>query len=136
MGQAGYTDWIRVPFFRRCWVGPDKVEVTRPLIFGQGFLFDRLRRVVTIRRYLFGVTLSEEEIEFSDLTVRLRTVTKTDQGYIPGGGMIATLSLSYVIDMHDRDGKRFHIRFNGNSEGRAGRVLDVIRTLVEGTRKL
>ncbi len=66
MARPGYTDWIWVPFLRRCLVGLDKVEIT-PIVVGQGFVFDGMRRVVTIRRCLLGRMLSEEEIPFSDI---------------------------------------------------------------------
>lgn len=69
---AGHFDWIWVPFVRRCWVGEDRVELTPPLIFGRSYLFDGTRQVVTIRRCLLGRTLSEEEISFSDVTIRPR----------------------------------------------------------------
>ena len=128
-GQARYTDWIRVPFFRRCWVGPDRIEVTHPIIFGRGFLFDGLRRVVTIRRCLLGRTLSEEEIPFSEFTMK-RNVRRvvSDAGSTYGG------TVTYRIDM-DARGEQFHIEFSSGHDKRATRVLTAIRTLVARARK-
>ena len=51
----------------------DRVELTHPLIFGRGFLFDRTRQLVKIRRCLLGLTVSEDEIPFSDVTVGLNS---------------------------------------------------------------
>ena len=119
MARAGYTDWIWIPFFRRCWIGPDKVEVTHPIIFGRGFLFDRAKQVVTIRRYLLGLPLSTKEIPFSELTMGKRKIA-FDAG--PYGG-----SVNYSVDISAR-GQRFHTGFTGNE--RAFRVLTAIRRLV------
>jgi hypothetical protein len=66
-----YSEEIRIPWFRRCRLGEDKVEVTPPKLFGSGFIFDRSRRVVSIRLCLFGRTLHKEEIPFSDISIRL-----------------------------------------------------------------
>ncbi len=62
---------IEVLHFRRCWISADRVELTHPLIFGRGYLFDRTRQVVKIRRCLLGLTVSADEIPFSDVTVGL-----------------------------------------------------------------
>ncbi len=124
MARAGYTDWIWIPFFRRCWIGPDKVEVTHPIIFGRGFLFDGLRRVVTIRRCLLGRTLSEEEIPFSELYMDTRRVVTDSLGTYGG-------DVSHRIHIVAR-GESSHIDFWGFEE-RARRVLAAIRTLVKGS---
>ena len=122
MARAGYTDWIWIPLFRRCWVGPVKVEVTHPIIFGRGFLFDGLRRVVTVRRCLLGRTLSEEEIPFSELTMHKFIVVTH------GGGF---LEVTYRIDI--ARGEQFHIEVWGDE--RSDRVLTAIRTLVNRARE-
>ena len=128
MTRAGYTDWIWVPYLRRCWVGPDKVEVTHPIIFGRGFLFDGLRRVVTIRRCLLGRTLSEEEIPFSELTIqRSRHLLNPTQP--------ALSDVGHRIDLYAR-GEQFHIELDYFSGGkRATRVETAIRTLLRRSRK-
>ena len=72
MTRPGYTDWIPIGLTRHCRVDEDKVEITHPVIFGRGFLFDGARQVVTIRRCLFGLTLSEQEMPFSDVIMRCR----------------------------------------------------------------
>ncbi len=77
--KAGYTDKIRVGPFRSCWIGEDKVEVTPGIgIVSEGFLFDRIRQVVTIRDGILGITLSEEEIPFSDIVVRVKSNTEAN----------------------------------------------------------
>jgi hypothetical protein len=102
-------------------VGPDRIEVTHPLIFGRAFLFDGLRRVVTIRRCALGITLSKQEMPFSEFTLHKRRVV-TDRG--PYGG-----DVSYRVDMNAR-GERFHIGFWGFDQ-RATRVLTALRRLLK-----
>ncbi len=71
--KTGYSESIWVPFFRRCRVSENQVEITPPVIFGRGYVFDRARQMVTVRRCLLRRTLSEEEIPFSEVSVRLST---------------------------------------------------------------
>ena len=135
MARAGYTDWIWIPFFRRCWAGPDKVEVTHPIIFGRGFLFNRTRQVVTIRRCLFGLTLSKKEIPFSDVTIRLssRYQAPTSGGYYGGGYSAGSRGGTvYFVEMHIARGKRRLKVFQEQGFGhtsRANRILAAIQKL-------
>ncbi len=123
---AGDSDWIWVPAFRRCRISEDKVEITHPLIFGRGFLFDRARQVVTIRRCLLGFTLSEEEIPFSHLSLRFRSEASHGE-----------YGESYTSDFIDIEapGHRFYVSFSiwfgafPSGEKRAHRVLAAIQRL-------
>ena len=118
---AGYSDWIWIPYFRRCWVSEDRTELTHPIIFGRGFLFDRARQVVTIRQCLLGFTLSEEEIPFSHLSLRFRKKTSYGEYGDP-------YTSAAFIDI-EAPGKRFFVAFV-LSEGRAHRVLAAIQRLL------
>lgn len=132
MARAGYTDWIWILFFRRCWIGPDKVEVTRPIIFGRGFLFNRTRQVVTVRRCLFGRTLSKEEIPFSGVSIIVTskyqppTSISIDGGTFGGG---TTYGIKMVIGQ-----RRITILGESNTKGRIERVLAAIRTVIKRAR--
>ncbi len=66
-----HSNEMRIPHFRRLLIADDRVEVTPPLMFGSGFVFDRARRLVTIRFCLFRLALHREEVRFSDVRVRL-----------------------------------------------------------------
>ncbi len=127
---TGHSDWIRIPYFRRCWISADRVELTHPLIFGRGYLFDGTRRVVTIRRCLLGRTLSEEEISFSDVTVfmgqRYIADTYDEFGFVPGG------DIYFIAMTMGRDKPRVKV-FEEESLGDrdlADRILAAIRRVL------
>ena len=85
-GNVRYKVWI--PFFRFCHVSEDKVLVTAPLVFGRGYLFDRSRRVVTIFRRIFGMSLTEMEVPFEMISdVEPRKYVRHIGG--SGGGTIS-----------------------------------------------
>ena len=52
---------------RRCFVNEGRVEIKPPFWLGSGFAFDGGRQQVTIRRCVFGLSLSEQVIPFSDI---------------------------------------------------------------------
>lgn len=117
--------------FRRCWVSADRVELTHPLIFGRSFLFDRVRRKVTICRCLLGVTLSRSEIPFSDVTVRLRSHRVKDihygsveSGYstIPGGTL-------YFMEMAIGPGDALEVLCEYGSADRLTPIMAAIQRL-------
>jgi len=56
---------IWIPMFRYCRVTGDKVIVTAPILFGRGYIFDKNKQLVTIRRRLVGITISKIEVPFS-----------------------------------------------------------------------
>ena len=126
---AGYTDWIWIPFFRRCLVGQGKVEVTPPIVFGRGFVFDGTRQVVSIRRRLLWMTLSEEEIPFSELKIqRSKHLLNPQQP--------ALSDVGHKINLYAR-GEEFHIEFDYFSGGeRATRVETAIREISRRARQL
>ena len=69
--------WI--PYLRWCHIDEDRVEITAPLLFGRGFVFDGSTQVVIIRRRLLGISLSEEKVPFIDvnLTAHAETIEET-----------------------------------------------------------
>ncbi len=106
--KAGYTDKIRVGPFRSCWIGEDKVEVTPGIgIVSQGFLFDRIRQVVTIRDGMLGITLSEEEIPFSDIVVRVKSYNRDDE--------ITQIGTGYFIEMRIARRRRGHVQLRSQA---------------------
>jgi len=64
-----YKIWI--PFFRFCRVSEDTVEITPPILFGCGFVFDWIRQKVFISRQFLGIRGSKIEIPFSDISCHL-----------------------------------------------------------------
>ena len=130
---TGHSDWIRIPYFRRCWVGEDRVELTPPLIFGRSYLFDGTRQVVTIRRCLLGRTLSEEEISFSDVSVFLgHRYIEEKTHYSESGPSTTPGGLLYFIAMTMGRDKPWVKVFEENSLGdrsRADRILAAIQRL-------
>ena len=70
MGQRWWSESIDVGFFHKCLVSDDKIELTLPPIYGFGFLFDGVRRVVTIRLRLLWRTKTRE-IPFQDASLRV-----------------------------------------------------------------
>ncbi len=126
MGQAGYTDWIWVPYFRRCRVGDDRVEITPPIIFGRGFLFDGARQVVTIRRCLFGLTLSKEEVPFSDVITKLDWHSGRGKAALSEGGKLYYIVLALG---HGEAFKTVKVLYELNSSERVTRILAAIRKL-------
>ena len=101
--SAGYSDGLRIPIFRRCWLGEDRIEVTPPLLFGSGFIFDRSRRVVTIRLCLFGRTLHKEELPFSDITIKLSSRERQATSPLPARYK------EFFIEMIVADGTRLKV---------------------------
>ena len=136
---AGYTGWIWVPFFRLCRVGDDRVEITPPILFGRGFLFDRARQVVTIRRCLFGLPLSKEEFQFSGVSVgwdwkKLDAHSvRTETGWVhdPGG---FTHFIEIDFNHHKKNakiiGELVRTRSIGDPPERLARIMAAIRNVL------
>ncbi len=68
-GAKSYQIWI--PYFRFCRVSDDTVEITPPILFGCGFVFDRIGQKVSISRRFLGIHGSHIEIPFSDISCHL-----------------------------------------------------------------
>lgn len=115
--------------FRRCWVSEDRVELTHPLIFGRSFLFDRVRRKVTIRRCLLGVTLSRSEIPFSDVTVRLRSHRVKDIHYGTDGSSTIPGGTLYIMEMAIGPGEALEVLCQFGSADLLTRIMAAIQRL-------
>ena len=131
----GYSERIPLGFFRRCWVSEDQVEVTPPLLLGHGFLFDRVRQVVTIRERLLGFTLSEEAIPFSDIGVRVKgRYVKPSSGVLyPGGGVSpgSRGGIRYFVEMTIAHRRGFEVCEPQalDNKARANRIVAAIHKL-------
>jgi len=132
MTRAGYADWIWVPFLRRCWIGPYKVEVT-PIVAGKAFLFDGLLQVVTMRNVLLGRTLYEEVFPYSTVAEIYPSVIVKEHPDVDwlerlGGDPRKVTTYSVELEIQTRD-EQFSqiIRIPlGPWEKRAHRVVDAI----------
>ena len=128
---AGYSDWIWIPYFRRCWVSADRVELTHPIIFGRGFLFDRARQVVTIRRCLLGLPLSKQEIPLSDVTISLGSrYYKPTSGYYTGSFWSpgSPGGTQYFIKITTTDGREIKV-FGREGFGKSKRLKRILAAI-------
>ena len=115
MGSVeSYQIWI--PYFRFCRVSEDTVEITPPILFGCGFVFDRIRQKVLISRRFLGIRGSNIEIPFSDISCQLQ-----NRWDITGW----TERNEYVIEISVTHGRRFKIA-DGLGQEQARRVFEAI----------
>ena len=80
MGSVeSYQIWI--PYLRFCRVSEDTVEITPPILFGRGFVFDRVRQKVLVSRRFLGIRGSNIEVPFSDTSCQLQNQWHSGEMY-------------------------------------------------------
>lgn len=61
-----YSFWVE--YFRRCRVNEHTVEITPPLLFGRGYIFDRDQRTLSMSRHFLRIPLSKIDVPFLRVT--------------------------------------------------------------------
>lgn len=111
-----------VCMYRICRISKDKVVVTPPPFFGRGYIFDRIRRLVSVRtRFLGFIPVSKVEIPFSDIVVHKYDwlAPYGESGY----------TAKACLKMTTASGEQFHICEPLNADRPAQKILDALEDM-------